>query len=328
MPMKLVIHPAVDEKRYQAIAEAARPMSVVNSESAAAALAEIVEADAFFGKLTPDLLGAAKRLRWVQSPTASLEHYIFPGLVDHACTLTNMRGLYSDVIADHVMGYVISFARNLHIYARQQMEQRYEAVGGESGRSGFTAGPGVVSSVDLEHPHLADQTLGIVGLGAIGGEIARRAAAFGIRTLAVDPLNPGAWPMDRLPELLAESHYVVIAAPHTPKTERMFTAPVFRQMRQDAVFINIGRGAIVDLADLVAALETGAIKGAALDVFEVEPLPAGHPLWKLPNVIITPHIAGVSPKIAERHLGVVVENVRRFAAGEPLLNIVSKRDWF
>lgn len=326
--MKLLIHPAVDDARYQAIAAAAKPMRVVNAGPLAEAVAEIEEADGFFGKLTPDLLRAARRLRWVQSPTASLEHYLFPELVEHACTLTNMRGLFSDVIADHVMGYVIAFARNLHVYIRQQREERYEAVGGEAGRSGFVFGPGVTSPVDEAHPHLGDQTLGIVGLGAIGSEIARRAAAFGMRTVAVDPVNPAAWPLERLPELLAASHYVVVAAPHTPKTERLFTAPLFAQMRPDAVFINIGRGAIADLAALVSALQSGAIKGAALDVFEVEPLPRGHALWQLPNVIITPHIAGVSPKIAERHLGVVAENARRFAAGEPLLNVASKRDWF
>lgn len=327
--MKLLIHPAIDDARYQAIATAASPMRVVNAASAAEALAEMSEADAFFGKLTPDLLAAATaRLRWVQSPTASLEHYLFPALIDHPCTLTNMRGLYSDVIADHVMGYVIAFARNLHIYVRQQREERFEAVGGEAGRPGFVFGPGVTSPVDEAHAHLGDQTLGVIGLGAIGSEIVRRASAFGMQTLAVDPVNPAAWPMERLPELLAASHYVVVAAPHTPKTERMFTAPQFRLMRPDAVFINIGRGAIVDLADLATALQSGTIKGAALDVFEIEPLPAGHPLWPLPNVIITPHIAGVSPRIAGRHLGVIVENARRFAAGEPLLNVASKRDWF
>lgn len=326
--MKLVIHPPIDPQRLAAISEAAKPARVVNAESSAAALAEIEDADGFFGKMTPELLRAAKRLTWVQSPTASLEHYLFPELVEHPSILTNMRGLFSDVIADQVMGYVIAFARNLHVYIRQQMEERYEPVGGEAGRSSFAAGPGVVSAIDRTHSHLADQTMGVVGYGGIGQEIGRRAGAFGMEVLAVDPVNPGAWPMERLAELLKRSHYVTIAAPHTPKTERMFRAPLFEAMRTDAVLINIGRGAIVDLADLVAALEAGRIKGAALDVFETEPLPKGHPLWKLPNVILTPHVAGYSPRIAERHLAVIVENARRFAAGEPLLNVANKREWF
>src|SRR3990172_835889 len=120
--MKLVIHPAVDDARLARILEAAGPMQVVNARDAEAAAAEIVEADAFFGKLTPELLSLARRLRWVQAPTASLEHYMFSELIEHPCVLSNMRGLYSDVIADHVFGYVLCFARNLHVYLRRQAQ--------------------------------------------------------------------------------------------------------------------------------------------------------------------------------------------------------------
>ena len=327
--MKLVIYPAVDETRLAAVAAAAAgAMEVVNARGAAEALAAIADADAFFGKLTPELLAAARRLRWVQTPNASLEHYLFPALVEHPLTLTNMRGLFSDVIADHVMGYVICFARNFHTYIRQQLERRYEPVGGEAARSDFISGVGVVSAIDLAHPHLGDQTMGIVGLGAIGSEIGRRASAFGMKVIAVDPVNPAAWPMERLPGLLAASDYVAIAAPHTPKTARLFGAAQLAQMKPSAYLINIGRGAIVDLTALVEALRAKRIAGAGLDVYEVEPLPADHPLWEFPNVILTPHIAGASPRIAERHLGVLVENVRRFVAGEPLMNIADKREWF
>jgi phosphoglycerate dehydrogenase-like enzyme len=153
--------------------------------------------------------------------------------------------------------------------------------------------------------------------------------------LAVDPLQseapPGVaalWKPDRLPDLLRESDFVVIAAPHTPETAKLFRRPQFQQMKRTAYLINIGRGAIVDLADLVAALRAGEIAGAALDVFEVEPLPADHPLWAMPNVILTPHVAGYSPRIAERHLGVLLDNLRRFVAGEPLRNVVNKAMWF
>ena len=329
--MKLVIHPAVDEARFRAIAAAAGGMHVVNAGDAEAARHELAGADAFFGKMTPELLqaaGAHGKLRWIQAPTASLEHYLFPALVEHPVTLTNMRGLFSDVIADHVMGFVLCFARNLHFYLRRQMAHQYEPVGGEAARSSFVSGPGVVNAIDLAHRHLGDQTMGIVGLGAIGAEIGRRAAAFGMKVIAVDPVNPEAWPMDRLPELLGTSDFVVIAAPHTPSTERMFGAARLAMMKPGAYLINIGRGAIVDLPALVDALRAGRIAGAGLDVFEIEPLPSDHALWDMPNVILTPHIAGCSPRIAERHLGVVVENVRRFAAGEPLINVVNKREWF
>src|SRR5215468_7547939 len=160
--MKLVIHPPVEAERLARITEAAGPMTVVNAADEAQALRHMPDADAFFGKITPPLLAAARRLRWVQAPTVSLEHYLFPELVAHPCTLTNMRGLFSDVIADQVMGYVICFARNLHRYIRNQMEARWAPVGGESERVTFAAGPGVVTAIDRAHLHLADTTLGIV----------------------------------------------------------------------------------------------------------------------------------------------------------------------
>jgi len=136
------------------------------------------------------------------------------------------------------------------------------------------------------------------------------------------------WPPSRLEELLRASDFVAIAAPHTPDTEQLFRRAQFRAMQRTAYLINIGRGAIVNLDDLVAALAAGEIAGAALDVFEIEPLPADHPLWTFPNVIITPHVAGQSPRIAERHLQVLLDNLGRFARGEPLVNVVDKHRWF
>jgi phosphoglycerate dehydrogenase-like enzyme len=333
--VKLVIHPPVDAERLARIADAAGPTVVVNARDETDARAAIVDADAFFGKLTPPLLAAARRLRWVQAPTVSLEHFVFPELLEHPAVLTNMRGLFSDVIADHVFAYVLCFARNFHHYIRNQRAARWAPVGGEAERSTFAAGPGVVSGIDRAHLHLADATLGVVGLGQIGSEIARRGLAFGMRVVAVDPAQTAAppgvaalWRLDRLPNLLRESDFVVIAAPHTPETVKLFRRAQFRQMKQSAYLINIGRGVIVDLGDLAVALRAGEIAGAGLDVFEMEPLPPDHPLWAMPNVIITPHVAGASPRIAERHLAVVLENVRRFARGAPLTNVVDKPRWY
>lgn len=333
--MKLVIHPPVEAARLLRIVAAAGPMAVVNAPGPGGALREIADADAFFGKITPALLASARRLRWIQAPTASLEHYVFPELLAHPAVLTNMRGLYSDVIADHVFGYVICFARNFHRYIRSQAAAQWAPVGGEAERSTLTAGPGVTSAIDRAHLHLADQTLGVVGLGEIGAEIARRGLAFGMRVVAVDPVRaePPAgvdalWRPERLGDLLARSDFVVIAAPHTPETERLFRRPWLRQMKPTAYLINIGRGAIVDLGDLVAALRAGELAGAGLDVFETEPLPPAHPLWAMENVIITPHVAGSSPRIAERHLELLLDNVRRFVLGEPLRNVADKARWF
>ena len=333
--MKLVIYPAVDDHRLAAIQAVADSLRIDNLKTPEEVLARMADADAFFGKLTPAMLAEAKQLRWVQAPTASLEHYLFPELVDHPCTLTNMRGLYSDVIADHVFAYVLCFARNLHVYLRQQQQAVYEPIGGEEERSNFSAGPGTVSAIDRAHLHLSDCTLGVVGLGAIGSEIARRGLSFGMRVIAVDPQQTTApsgvdalWPLDQLNQLLEQSDFVAIAAPHTPETVKMFSREQFATMKSTAYLINIGRGVIVDLDALVAALEDGKIAGAGLDVFEEEPLPSTHALWKCENVIITPHVAAASVRIAERHLETLVENVRRFVAGTALQNVADKRLWF
>src|SRR5262249_37694279 len=219
-PLTLVIHPPVEADRLTAVRATAPQLRIINAGDEKEARAAMPEADGFFGKLTPELLAASTKLRWVQSFTASLEHYLFPELVRHPCVLTNMRGLFSDVIADQVMGYVICFARNLHTYIRNQLERRWAPVGGESERVAFAAGPGVVNAIDRAHRHLGDETLGVVGFGHIGAEVARRALAFGMRVLAVDAVVKEApngveavWPVDRLPELLGQSDYVVIAAP-------------------------------------------------------------------------------------------------------------------
>jgi phosphoglycerate dehydrogenase-like enzyme len=326
--MKIAIHPPIDEARLARIREAAAGATVVNA-------ADVEDADALLGKITPELLSRARRLRWVQSFTASLEHYVFPGLVAHPCVLTNMRGIFSDVIADHVFGCILAFARNLHLYLRLQQQARWAPVGGEGDRPSMAQGAGSAAGFDRAHQHLSDLTLGVVGVGSIGAEVARRGRAFGMRVLGVDPFRREApegmeWlrPPDALDELLAASDYVVICAPHTPETAGLFHRGRLRKMKPTARLVNIGRGAIVPLDDLLAALEAGEIAGAALDVFEVEPLPPGHPLWKREDVILTPHVAAASVRIAERHLETLLENVRRFVRGEPLLNVVDKAKWF
>jgi len=336
--VKIAIHPAIEPDRLNALRASAAPETEwVNASTEVEALAGIAGADAYLGKITPPLLARADRLRWVQSFTVSLEHYLFPALVEHPCVLTNMRGLFGDVIADQVMGYVLCFARNLHTYVLRQHEHRYDPVGGETGRVNFASGPGTVNAMDRATIFLPDTTMGIVGLGAIGREIAKRARAFGMNIIAVDrhPERIASSAdvtsirgMDHLHALMESSDFVVIAAPQTPETAGLFNAATLGHMKPSGYLINIGRGAIVILDDLVSALQSARLAGAALDVFEVEPLPADHPLWDFPNVIITPHTAGYSPVIASRHLATLVENIRRFTRGEALMNVVDKRLWY
>ncbi|QEH35501.1 Glyoxylate/hydroxypyruvate reductase B [Aquisphaera giovannonii] len=335
--MKLVIHPAVEPERLEALRRAAPQATFVNAATAEEAEGAMPGADGFLGKVTPAMLARADRLRWVQAFTASLEHYVFPALVDHPCVLTNTRGLFGDVIADQVMGYVLCFARNLHIYARRQLERRYEPEGGSGARVSFAAGPGVVNAMDRATIFLPGATMGIFGMGAIGCEVARRALAFGMAVRGVDRhpdrvrAPEGVERVDdvvTLPDLLRWSDFAVIAAPHTPETTRLFDASTLGFLRHTSYLINVGRGAIVVLDDLVAALRAGRLAGAALDVYEVEPLPPGHPLWDFSNVILTPHTAGYSTAIAGRHLALLADNVGRFARGEPLRNVVEKALWF
>jgi phosphoglycerate dehydrogenase-like enzyme len=335
--MKFVIYPSVEPDRLEALRAAAPGSEWVNANSLAEAEASMRGADALLGKISPSMLARADRLRWVQAFTVSLEHYIFPELVSHSCTLTNTRGLFGDVIADQVIGYVLCFARNLHTYVRQQIEHRYEPVGGESARVSNLSGPGTINSMDRATLYLPDATMGIVGLGAIGCDIARRALAFGITVHAVDRFPErvqipdgvrSVKGIDALHEMLSSSDFVVIAAPQTPETTGWFNAEMLSHLRPSSYLINIGRGAIVVLDDLVTALRGGRLAGAALDVYEIEPLPADHPLWDFPNVILTPHTAGYSPIIAKRHLATIIENVSRFARAEPLMNVVDKGLWF
>lgn len=336
--MKIVVYPGFEPERLAAILETADGRAeIVNCDTAEAALASISDADAFLGKITPELLAQSRNLKWVQAFTVSLEHYIFPELVSHPCQLTNMRGLFGDVIADQVMGYVLCFARNLHLYIRQQLEHRYEPLGGESARVNNAFGPGVVNNMDRATIFLPETTMLVVGFGAIGAEIARRAMAFGINVRGLDEhpdkvqVPEGVEAVvgtDRLQQELAKADWVVIAAPHTPTTQGWFNAEVIGAMKQTGYLINIGRGAIVVLADLVQALRSGQIAGAALDVFEIEPLPAENPLWAMPHCIITPHTAGYSTAIAGRHLRTIQENLKRFLSETPLINVVNKQVWY
>lgn len=331
---KLVLHPAIDDERLQSIHSLNCDLRVINCSTFDQALSEIEDADGFYGKMQPSLLEAAQKLKWVQSPTASLEHYLFPELIEHPSTLTNMRGLFYDVIADQVFAYILMFARRMHLYMAQQFKNVWAPIGGEGARADYAVGPGLETSMDREHQQLSEATLGIIGLGSIGLEIASYGHKLGMHVLGVDPYteNPPnvdeSGDLDFLPQMLSRSDFVVIAAPHTPETEGFFNSQLLNQMKDSAFLINIGRGVIVPLDDLVQALETNVIAGAALDVFELEPLPTTHPLWNMPNVIITPHIAACTPKVPERHLEVLLGNIRRFANDEPLLNVVNKTLWF
>lgn len=289
------------------------------AESEEQALLAIVEADAAYGTLTRDLLQAATRLRWLQAPAAAPPAgYFFDDLVSHPVTVTNFRGIYNDHVATHAVAMVLALSRGFQRYLPRQAQGEWS--------------PNRTEEAVL---HLPEAEVLIVGLGGIGKEISRLLSVHGCRITATDAREETApdWvedleTPDGLERLLPTADHVVLTVPHTPETEGLMNRERFEAMKSSAFLVNIGRGKTVVLDDLVDALDTGRIAGAGLDVFEVEPLPSSHPLWTMPNVILTPHVAVAGPYIEERRFNVFLENARRFAQGEPLMNVVDKAAWF
>ena len=280
------------------------------------AMEMIGEADAAFGNIIPEVFERHNNLRWVACPQAGPSAgYYHQNLIDSDVVVTNTRDIYNDHISNHIMSYVLAFARGLHIYIRQQVVSEW--------RPGY------------EIVNLPDATAVVVGVGGIGGETARLCAEFGMHVIGVDPRidspPPGVSELvtsDGLDTVLPGADFVIVTVPETPETQRLFSLERFRLMKSTGYFINIGRGATVVLDDLVSALEANEIRGAALDVFEIEPLPSDHPLWKMPNVIITPHCAGAGPYLDDRRTELFIENCVRFNEGRELKNIVDKANWF
>lgn len=292
---------------------------VLQPETTAEAITAIAEAEAAFGAIAPEVLAAARRLRWLQAPQiAPPAGFYHPELVAHPLVATNFREIFNDHIGAHIMAFVLAFARGLHYYGPQQMRREWKP-----------------RPLDTGVVHLPEATALILGVGGIGMEAARLCSAFGMKVIGVDArrtdLVPGLaeiHPAAALDAQLARADFVIMTIPHTPATEGLMDRTRLQHMKPSAFLINIGRGMTVRLDDLVAALEAGEIAGAALDVFEIEPLPADHPLWTAPNVLITPHTAGFGPYLDDRRLAILMDNCRRFAAGEPLRNVVDKATWF
>ncbi len=301
------------------LAAALPELNVVVAEDTTEAERAIEGADGAFGSISPALLSKARRLRWLQAPAAAPPAgYYFPELIAHPVTVTNMREIYNDHIGAHVMAYVLAFARGLAHYIPLQLRREWKPLPPDTG---------VI--------HLPGSTMLIVGAGGIGAEVARLAKAFAMTVIATDarrtspPLGVDElYGPDQLDRLLPRADFVVLTVPHTPKTEGLIDRSKFQRMKPTAFFINIGRGRTTRLTDLVASLQAGEIAGAGLDVFEQEPLPPEHPLWIVPNVLITPHVAGYGPYLDERRFGIVLDNCRAMINGTPLRNVVDKQSWF
>jgi phosphoglycerate dehydrogenase-like enzyme len=303
----------------EATAEAVPDATIVVAENEDEALREIPDADAVFGGIPPQVLAKAQQLRWLQAPQiAPPAGFYYEALVDHPCVATNFRGIFNEHIATHILAFTLAFARGFQYYFPRQVRHEYNR-----------------ERLDSGTVYLPESTALVLGVGGIGAEVAKYLAQLGVRVIGVDARREdtpeGVAELhrpDELDALLPQADFVILTIPHTPQTEGLFDAARFAKMKKSAFFINIGRGMTTKLDALNDALRNGTIAGAALDVFEIEPLPADHPLWDAPNFLMTPHSAGYGPYLDDRRQGIIVENAKRFAAGEPLMNVVDKANWF
>ncbi len=275
----------------------------------------------FTAYLRRNVLTAARKLRWIHSPAAGLEGVLFPEIVESPVVVTNSRGLSADTIAEHVVAVVLAVFRKLpHAFEAQRSR--------EWSQTSLVA--------DAPIRTIAGSRVLIVGLGAIGLATASRMISLSAHVDAVRrrpdlPRPPGVERVvspEHLTDLLPSADVIVLAAPETPGTRHLIGPRELAAMRSGSVLVNVSRGALVDEDALTRALTQRSIAAAALDVFEREPLPADSPLWTLPNVLITPHVAGFRPDHWDAVTALFADNLRRFDNGQPLLNVVDKREGY
>lgn len=278
---------------------------------------ELADVDILVGfSVKPEQFARVKKLKWIHSTAAAVHQLMFPELVASPVIVTNARTVHAVCMAEHTMSLLLALARRLPAAVRHQLESRWaqQPIWEES------------SPIEIN-----GRVLGLVGLGAIGSEVARRARVFGMRIVAIKrhpQRNAEAadevYPPEELNRLLEKADFVVLCAPATAETRGMISYPQLDAMKKNAYLINVSRGTLVDEQALVGALETGQIAGAALDVTAEEPLPSESPLWRAPHLLITPHMAAVSERLWHRHAALLLSNLERWFAGQELENIVDK----
>ena len=312
----LMVAPNVRAERVEELKKAHPNVEFVIPAKREDVMTLIADADAVFGSISADELKAAKKLRWVQSSSAGVEWMAkAPAIVDSEVVVTNMRGAHAATIAEHAFGMLLSLTRALRQF--QEYQDREEWARGQ---------------LNSRLVGIKGLTMGIVGFGNIGRQIAKRATAFEMTVLAVDahqvPPSDGVqevWPLSRLNDLCREADVLTIAAPITPETRGMIGPVQMGLLKPGSYLLAMSRGGIVDEPALLEALQSGKLAGAGLDVTATEPLPAGDPLWKAPNVIITPHNSPTSRLTTDLVWSMLADNLGRFERGERLANIVDKR---
>jgi phosphoglycerate dehydrogenase-like enzyme len=313
---KIVVYRAAP-RQIAEWATASPKVKLVGTNAENVLATEIVDADAVIGEVPPRILEMGKKLAWMQITSAGVERVLHLSgsnyLRDSNIILTNNQIVQGPEIADHAMSMLLALARMLPLYMKDRTDENWR-------REAFRG-------IELNGKKAL-----VIGCGGIGQQIAVRAWAHGMKVTCVDPEDIPFSPFivkvvkpDMLDTELPDTDAVLISAPHTPKSHKMMGPKQFSLMKQNSYFVAVSRGGIYDLPALIKSLDERRLAGAGVDVTDPEPLPQGNALWKFDNVIVTPHIAGRSDKDAARMEGTVKENIRRFAEGLPLLNVVDKQ---
>ncbi len=311
--MNILVGDIVPEELRAPILAAAGPdNTVVFAEERGDVEEHGPSADVFYGYVTERATAHLHNVKWVHTWSAGVDKHLFPALADPNVVLTNGAGTFGPQVADHTFALLLALARGLHEFMPRKPHKNWEGA----------------------RPHIDDIqgfTVCILGMGGIGTHIAQRAKGFSMHVIGVDAFRTDKpdvvdelVPLAGLKDAMSRADAVLISCPLTPDTRGLVDADKLAAMKPTAYFVNCARGPIVDEAALIEVLREGRIAGAGLDVTEVEPLPEDSPLWDLPNVILTPHAAARSQNRLGRLIDLFVENLRRYVAGEPLLNVVRK----
>ena len=311
MPDRILVTIPMQERHREALASAAPGADIRYVKSGEETAEEIRGADIILGNVRAEPLAGSARLKWLQLNSAGADRYIEPGALPEGCLLTNATGAYGLAISEHMLAMLLELMKKLHVYKDNQRQHLWKDEGG-------------VTSI------YGAKTL-VVGLGDIGSEFARRLHALGATVTGIrrheaekPPFVEAVYQLDRLDTLLPDMDIVALCLPGTGETLHLFDKKRLDSMKPGSILLNVGRGSAVCTDALCQALYSGRLGGAGLDVTEPEPLPSDHPLWDAPNLVLTPHVSGFYhlPETLERIIGICIDNVRAYYAGQPLRNLV------
>jgi D-2-hydroxyacid dehydrogenase (NADP+) len=325
-PFRVVVT-GVTDAQLAVIRKAAPDVQVI-AATAKDLSQKVADADALIGSCAREAVIAGKKLKWVQTHSAGVENCLYPEMADSPIVLTSSKILQGPEIADHAFALLLALTRGIRLAIPNQLQENW-------GRGTFTEMVGAGAGSGFLPIELRNKTALVIGVGGIGVQVAERAAAFGMKVMGVDPkdmphsrdIEHVGQPEDLL-DLLPKSDVVFMCAPYTRRTDGMMGTEQFAAMKKGSYFVAVSRGRTIKTDALVKALQSGHLAGAGLDVMDPEPLPKGHPLWKMTNVVITPHIAGRSDGEWDRRMDLITDNIQRFSKGLPLRHVIDKREGY